>query len=70
VNAGGQAMAVAMDVVDQDQVNAGIDACVKAFGGIDILVSNAGIQTLFTQLKNSLLLNGKNCSLFTLTAPS
>jgi len=68
--AGEQAMAVAMDVVDQDQVNAGIDACVKAFGGIDILVSNAGIQTLFTQLKNSLLLNGKNCSLFTLTAPS
>lgn len=42
--AGGEAMAVAMDVVNQDQVNAGIDACVKAFGGIDILVSNAGIQ--------------------------
>lgn len=42
--AGGEAMAVSMDVTSQDQVNAGIDACVKAFGAIDILVSNAGIQ--------------------------
>ena len=42
--AGGEAMAVSMDVCSQDQVNAGIDACVKAFGAIDILVSNAGIQ--------------------------
>ena len=42
--AGGEAMAVTMDVTNQDQVNAGIDACVKAFGAIDILVSNAGIQ--------------------------
>lgn len=42
--AGGEAMAVAMNVCDEAQVNAGIDACVKAFGGIDILVSNAGIQ--------------------------
>ncbi len=41
---GGEAMAVSMDVCNQDQVNAGIDACVKAFGAIDILVSNAGIQ--------------------------
>ncbi len=45
--AGGQAMAVAMDVCDEAQVNAGIDACVKAFGGIDILVSNAGIQIVY-----------------------
>lgn len=42
--AGGEAMAVSMDVTNQDQVNAGIEACVKAFGTIDILVSNAGIQ--------------------------
>lgn len=42
--AGGEAMAVSMDVTNPDQVNAGIDACVKAFGTIDILVSNAGIQ--------------------------
>ncbi|MFM8500668.1 MAG: 3-hydroxybutyrate dehydrogenase [Fluviibacter sp.] len=45
--AGGEAMAVAMDVCDEAQVNAGIDACVKAFGGIDFLVSNAGIQIVY-----------------------
>lgn len=41
---GGEAIAVSMNVVDQDQVNAGIEACVNKFGAIDILVSNAGIQ--------------------------
>src|ERR1041385_8711285 len=41
---GGQAMAVAMDVTDEKAVNDGIAAVVKAFGGVDILVSNAGIQ--------------------------
>jgi 3-hydroxybutyrate dehydrogenase len=38
------AMAVAMDVTDEAQVEAGIDATIKAYGKIDILVSNAGIQ--------------------------
>jgi 3-hydroxybutyrate dehydrogenase len=38
------AIAVAMDVSNEDQVNAGVDATAKAFGTIDILVSNAGIQ--------------------------
>jgi 3-hydroxybutyrate dehydrogenase len=33
-----------MDVVNEDAVNAGVEATVKAFGGVDILVSNAGIQ--------------------------
>ena len=42
--AGGQAMGVAMDVTNEQQVNDGVAAVVKAFGGIDILVSNAGIQ--------------------------
>ena len=37
-------MEVAMDVTNEDQVNAGIAAVVAAWGGIDILVSNAGIQ--------------------------
>src|SRR5664279_2451438 len=41
---GGQAMAVAMDVTDETAVNAGVAAVVQSFGGIDILVSNAGIQ--------------------------
>jgi 3-hydroxybutyrate dehydrogenase len=42
--AGGQAMGLAMDVTSEDGVNAGVAAVVAAFGGVDILVSNAGIQ--------------------------
>ena len=42
--AGGKAMAVAMDVTSEEGVNAGVAAVVAAFGGVDILVSNAGIQ--------------------------
>jgi 3-hydroxybutyrate dehydrogenase len=40
----GQAMGVAMDVTDEKAVNDGVAAVVTAFGGVDILVSNAGIQ--------------------------
>lgn len=42
--AGGEAIGVGADVTDEDQVNAAVEAAVAAFGGIDILVSNAGIQ--------------------------
>ena len=42
--AGGQALGVAMDVADEEAVNAGVAATVAAFDGVDILVSNAGIQ--------------------------
>ncbi|HTS40283.1 MAG TPA: 3-hydroxybutyrate dehydrogenase [Xanthobacteraceae bacterium] len=42
--ANGVAMGVAMDVSNEAQVNAGIDAVKSAYGKIDILVSNAGIQ--------------------------
>ena len=41
---GASAMAVAADVTDEAQVNAAVAAVVAAWGGIDILVSNAGIQ--------------------------
>jgi 3-hydroxybutyrate dehydrogenase len=41
---GGQALGIAMDVANEDQVNAGVEAVVQKRGGIDILVSNAGIQ--------------------------
>ena len=41
---GGQAMALAMDVTDEAQVNAAIASVVSAWGGVDVLVSNAGIQ--------------------------
>ncbi len=39
-----EAIAVAMDVTKEDEVNAGVAATVSAFGKVDILVSNAGIQ--------------------------
>ena len=41
---GAQAMGVAVDVTDEAQVNASVEEAARAFGGIDILVSNAGIQ--------------------------
>ena len=44
--AGGKAMPVVMDVTDEAAVNAGTDALAQKFGGIDILVSNAGIQII------------------------
>ncbi|BCA96534.1 3-hydroxybutyrate dehydrogenase [Legionella antarctica] len=43
---GGQAMAVTMDVTDEQQVNEGVDAVAEQLGGMDILVSNAGIQII------------------------
>jgi len=39
-----EAIAVAMDVTKEDEVNAGVEKTASAFGKIDILVSNAGIQ--------------------------
>lgn len=42
--AGGQAMGVMMNVTSEDEVNAGVAATMKAYGRIDVLVSNAGIQ--------------------------
>ncbi len=44
IAAGGIAMGVAMDVSDEAAVNAGVDSVHSAYGRIDILVSNAGIQ--------------------------
>lgn len=41
---GGGAMGVAMDVTDEAAVDEGVDAVVQRLGGVDILVSNAGIQ--------------------------
>jgi 3-hydroxybutyrate dehydrogenase len=42
--AGGNAMAVAMDVTSESAVNDGVAAVVAKYGGVDVLVSNAGIQ--------------------------
>jgi 3-hydroxybutyrate dehydrogenase len=41
---GERALAVAMDVTNEEQVDAGIAQVADTFGGIDVLVSNAGIQ--------------------------
>ncbi len=38
------AIGVGMDVSNEDQVDAGVEQAVRAFGRVDILVSNAGIQ--------------------------
>ena len=43
-DAGGTSIGVAMNVTDENQVNAGVDEVVKKLGGVDVLVSNAGIQ--------------------------
>ena len=42
--AGPKAMAVAMDVTDEQSVNRGVDDVASKLGRIDVLVSNAGIQ--------------------------
>jgi 3-hydroxybutyrate dehydrogenase len=44
VAAGGKALAVAMDVTNEEAVNSGIERTVKELGRLDVLVSNAGIQ--------------------------
>jgi len=43
-NTGNRCIGVAMDVTNEQEVNDGIDQAVRAFGRIDVLVSNAGIQ--------------------------
>jgi 3-oxoacyl-[acyl-carrier protein] reductase len=42
-SAGGQAVAIPMDVSDEDQIKSGCKAAISQFGKIDILVNNAGI---------------------------
>jgi 3-oxoacyl-[acyl-carrier protein] reductase len=43
VNAGGEALAVKMDVADAEQIKAGFKQVVEKFGRLDILVNNAAI---------------------------
>ncbi len=44
VAAGGKAIGLAMNVTSELEVNAGIQKAIDELGGIDILVSNAGVQ--------------------------
>lgn len=62
--AGHSAIGVAMDVTREPDVDGGMDAIVKAYGRIDVLVSNAGIQivapldeTAFTDWKRLLAIH-------------
>ncbi|MDM0034160.1 3-hydroxybutyrate dehydrogenase [Variovorax sp. J22P271] len=41
---GAEAIGVGVDVTSEAQVDAAVEEAAKAFGGIDILISNAGIQ--------------------------
>ncbi|VTU32382.1 D-beta-hydroxybutyrate dehydrogenase [Variovorax sp. PBL-H6] len=41
---GAQAIGVGVDVTSEEQVDAAVEEAARAFGGIDILISNAGIQ--------------------------
>lgn len=41
---GGQAIAVATDVIQRDQVKGLVEAAVRAFGRIDVMINNAGIM--------------------------
>src|SRR5690625_2269501 len=43
---GAEAMALAMDVTNEEQVDNGVAAVVEQYGKVDVLVSNAGIQTV------------------------
>jgi NADP-dependent 3-hydroxy acid dehydrogenase YdfG len=41
---GGKALAMATDVVHRDQVKALVDAAVKSYGRVDVMVNNAGLM--------------------------
>ena len=53
--AGGKALAVATDVTDREQVRALVDAVVKKFGKVDVMLNNAGLMPLapLEELKTS-----------------
>ena len=51
---------VAMDVTNEEAVDTGVAGTVAAFGGIDILVSNAGIQIVHP-VEDFSTPNGRRC---------
>ena len=42
--AGGQALGIGADVADEDSVRAMVAGCVDRFGGVDVLIANAGLH--------------------------
>ena len=60
----GKAMGIAMNITDEYAVNAGVAEVVEKWGGVDVLVSNAGIQIVhkieefpFAEWKNLLAIH-------------
>lgn len=45
---GGGAIGVCMDVTSEEQVESGVETAVRELGGVDVLVSNAGVQHIDT----------------------
>lgn len=52
---GGEAIPVAFDTSDEAQVKAGIEAAVRAFGGIDILHNNAAITSVEFMMRDGMI---------------
>src|ERR1043165_8661169 len=44
INKGGKALAIATDVTQYEQVKALVDAAVKTYGRIDVIINNAGLM--------------------------
>ena len=44
VESGGKAVAVSVNVADKESVEAMVEACIANFGGVDILINNAGVN--------------------------
>jgi 3-oxoacyl-[acyl-carrier protein] reductase len=44
ISSGGQAIAVSCDVADADQVDVAVTTAIDRFGGIDIVINNAGLH--------------------------
>ena len=51
---GGQCLPCVVDIREEDQVQAAVEAAVKKFGGIDILVNNASAINLTGTLETSM----------------
>src|SRR5690606_8744034 len=52
--------AVVCDVTDEAQVQAALDACAREFGGLDVLVANAGIASSAALEDTTIALWNKN----------
>lgn len=65
-DAGLTALAVRMDVADEQEVEAGFDRMMEQFGSCDLVMSNAGVQIVH-RLMNIRLRTGKRWWRFTRT---